>query len=143
MCSRPWRRVSRHPDEFVQEFIRAFDKGLIEQFAGVVENIRNIAEIDVPKNVDQAEFANHRKKILNRPHAAEWAGGNADDAGGLVDVFFQTAVQHMFKQTGKAVVVLGGNDDEPVGCSHLLRKQGVFDGFSRVIDRQGQFREID
>ena len=42
----------RHPNELVQEFVGALDKRLIEKVARWVEYAGDIAEIDVPKNVD-------------------------------------------------------------------------------------------
>ena len=41
-----------HPDKFVQEFISAPDKRLVEEIPGLVKYLADIAEVDIPEDVD-------------------------------------------------------------------------------------------
>src|SRR5262249_23208613 len=112
---------SRHPDEFVQEFVEAIPVGRISDLAcSRIKKFSDVAEIDVRKNRDHSEFAQHRKKILYHARAAEWARGHTANPGGLMDVFLQVRVEHMLQQTRKTVVILRDNEDERVGVVHRL-----------------------
>ena len=60
ICSRPWRRVYRHPDEFLQKLIDAPDVGLIEVFAVLGKHFLHTREIYVPENRNQPDLASEQ-----------------------------------------------------------------------------------
>ena len=75
--------------------------------------------------------------------ATKRPGRDAAHAHRLVYVFLEVAVQHMFEQSGKAVVVLGHDKNEPIRAADGRRKRRVFDRFTRVIDREPDVSDVD
>src|ERR1043166_514469 len=91
-------KSTRHPDEFVQEFVEATVVSEISDLAGRrIEKFSSVAEIDVRKNSDHPELAYDRQKILDHARAAERTRGHAANTGGLVNVFLEIRVEHMLQ----------------------------------------------
>src|SRR6185369_13461076 len=118
-------------------------KCLIEKPAIRIENLADTSEVHIPENGNEAQLAQHRLKILNRSRAAKHACGNADDPRSFVNVFFETTIEDMLEQTGKAVVVLRADDDDRVGSFHRIAKARVLYRFAGVIDWNFKLSDID
>ena len=68
---------------------------------------------------------------------------HAHDADRFMDVFLQTAIQHVFEQTWVAVVVLWRHDHQRIGPVHLRRKRRLLDPFAGIRSGQRQLRNVD
>src|SRR5262245_30347423 len=92
----PIPKNARHPDKLVQEFFYATAVSRVGDFAALIKKLSCIAEVDIPKNRDQAELTQHREQTLDHPCTAERTSRYATNANGFVNVFLQVCVEHMF-----------------------------------------------
>src|SRR5207237_178520 len=77
----------RQPNQFVEEFRRATDKTLIEQFSIVAEDFADRAKIDVIENGNQPQLAHDRQQRFNHTRTAELPGGDAANPDRFMNVF--------------------------------------------------------
>ena len=63
-----------HPDQFVEELIRAAYVSLVEKLPVCIKNLLDRAEIHISKYGNESQFAQNRLEVLNRPSASKHAG---------------------------------------------------------------------
>src|SRR5262249_40695982 len=103
----------------------------------------NIAEVDVPENRHKSEFAQNGQKVFDHARTAERAGRYAHDSGSLMDVFLEAAVENVFKQSGRTMVVFRRHNDHRVRLFHRFGKSRVLDCLARVVDDKVECGNID
>ena len=118
--------------------------GLLLDRPGFVEELLDLWEVeDLPRR-EHVEANAGRDQVLDHPGAAEDPGGDAADSHGLSEVLSIEEVEHHLKLPGVAVVVLRGDDDDPVGPEDLLleslRRLG---GLGIVRRREAVVSDVD
>src|SRR5262249_43275596 len=103
----------------------------------------NITEVDVPENRHESEFAQNGQKVFDRAQAAERAGRHTYYSGSLMNVFLEAAVQNVFKQSGRTMVVFRRHNDHPVGSFHRFGKSRVLGCLARIVDDKVECANID
>jgi hypothetical protein len=135
---------SRHPDQFVDEFLHSSGIARISNPARRrIEQRASVAEVDVREDRHQPQLAQNGEQILNHARAAEWPGRDAANARCLVNVLLQVGIEHVLEQARKAVVVLGHDEDQPIGPFDRGGKLCVLYRLARVVDRQSNFPDVD
>jgi hypothetical protein len=81
--------------------------------------------------------------MLNHASASKYACKNANNAGRFVNVFLEAAIQNMLQQAREAVGVFGSNDHNRVSAFHCRRETRILAPFTRIVDGQIQFGDID
>src|SRR5438045_9553513 len=62
---------TRHPDQFIQEFVEAPHITLIEQISLIIEKILHVSKIHVPKDCYHAKLAHDRQQTFDHTRAAK------------------------------------------------------------------------
>ena len=132
-----------HPDQLADEPVRTSHEGFIEQPAVVREYFSHLADVDVPEERDESQFAHDGQEALHDADSGERPRGHADKPYGLVDVLAETAVERVLQQPGKTVVVLGCNDDKTISGADGRRERRVLDRFAGIVDRERHRRDVD
>src|SRR5438067_1490213 len=83
-----------------------------------------------------ARLAKHWEQALNDASAAETARRNATQADRFVDVLLQIGVERMLEHARIAMVVLGGDDDQPVSAHDRLCEALVLYLLARIGRRE-------
>src|SRR5262245_66246941 len=60
-----------------------------------------------------------------------------------MNVFLEAAVQNVFKQSGRTMVVLRRHNDHRVGSFHRFGKSRVLDCLARIVDDKVECGNID
>ena len=95
------------------------------------------------KMLTKPKLSHDRQKALDAAGASERSRPDSRDSYGLVDVLFQTAIQHMPEQARMAVIVFGRNDDKPIGPVHFGGEALVLNRFTGISGGQWQSRDVD
>src|SRR5262249_1034214 len=113
------------------------------ELSSLVEYLTDVAEVDVPEDINQSELTHDGQKILDCPHAAKGPCGYADYPGSLMDVFLETTVQNMLQQSREAMIVFRRDNHQRVSPGHLVRERRILHRFACIVGRQWHFRDVD
>src|SRR5574338_1080631 len=61
----PMAQCPGHPHQLLQELVGAAHVGFVQQLAGGIEDLADVAEVDVPEDGHQPQLAQHRKEVLD------------------------------------------------------------------------------